>query len=73
VAPSPETTVILPVTEALERFALAACGCRARAGWASSSNAIEIAEQAANNILRTIFIAVAVNLRSWIKTFSDKD
>jgi hypothetical protein len=57
----------------LGTFEFASCGCRAKVGWASGSNAIEIAQPAANITSRAIFIAVAVNLRSRKKTFSKED
>jgi hypothetical protein len=43
----------LPVMEAVLGFAL--CACRAKAGWAASSNAPKIAPQTARTIPEVIF------------------
>ncbi|OLB82614.1 MAG: hypothetical protein AUI12_18830 [Acidobacteria bacterium 13_2_20CM_2_57_6] len=64
VAPSPDTEVILPVTEALEIVEFALCDCRARVGNASRISAMEVAQQVWKTILRAILIVVAVNLQT---------
>jgi len=61
VAPSPETAVILPVTDALETAELGPCCRRASAGYAAGNDATEIAQHATNKTLRAIFIVVAAN------------
>jgi hypothetical protein len=63
VAPSPETAVALPFTEALSSLALASCGCLASAGYPRGSDVHEIAQHAASITLRVILIVISANLQ----------